>query len=168
MRVEDLWLVSRYSPMQIDGTVYFVIAISLPAGQLRRDKMPEMVTYVDPRTGVEYTRTKEDFMARACHADLDQVQVILDYLRPNAYRACQIMAGHADAIPITMVMKSCPNARGQCLTFKDRELIKKYSAELDPHNPANSIAVGIHLLKEPSATRFIRLSRILGGTIWSI
>lgn len=168
MRAEDPWLVSRYSPMAIDGVVYFVIAVSLPAGKLRRDKSPQMVTYVDPRSGVEYTRTKEDFMERAHYADLDQVQAILDYLKPHAYRAVQVKAGHMDAIPITMVMKSYPDARGQCLTFKDRELIKKFSEGLDPHACYNSIVVGARLLEEHSATRFIRLSRILGGTIWSV
>ena len=168
MRAEDPWLVCRYSPMQIDGAIYFVTAVSLPAGQLRRDKMPQLVTYVDPRTGVEYTRTKEDFMARAHYADLDQVQEILDFLKPHHYRAVQISSGHAGVIPITMVMKSYPDARGQCLTFNDRELIKKFSANLDPHACFNSIVVGARLLEEHSATRFVRLARILGGTIWSV
>jgi len=168
MRQDDPWLVSRYSPITIDGTIYFTIAVGLPAGTLRERKSPRLVTYVDPKTGCEYTREADDMLQRCCFATLDQVQDTLDYLKPHHYRAVQIMAGHKDAIPVTMVIKSFPEARGQGLNIRDRELIRKYSAELDPHDPANSIVVAARLVEEHQATRFIRLSRILGGTIWSV
>lgn len=168
MRAEDPWLVSRYSPMMVDDNIYFVIAVALPSGNLRRNKSPQLVTYIDPRTGVEYTREKDDFMVRAAYANLDQVQDILDYLKPHNYKAVQIMAGHADAIPITMAVRSYPDARGPVLNQTDRALMHKYSAELDPHDPANSIVVAARLLEEPTATKFMRLTNILAKTIWSV
>jgi hypothetical protein len=168
MRAEDPWLVARYSPMMIDDNIYFVIAVGLPSGNLRRNKSPQLVTYVDPRTGAEYTREKEDFMVRAAYATLDQVQNILDYLKPYNYKAVQVMAQHRDAIPITLVVRSYPDARGPVLNYTDRALIHNYGAALDPHDPANSIVVAARLLEEPTATKFMRLTNILAKTIWSV
>lgn len=175
---EDIKRVMRYAPILIDDEVYFVTGITKPAGTLRTGGLGEIVSYINPITGGEYSRLFDNMLDRAKYAPVEMVRGVLEDIRPNTYEVVKL--AFADMPSISLVMRKpvvhslLPMLREQQdviekievgLSAMDEKLIGRISRKIREGNKLGTIVLASRLIASQGSSAFVRLNQLVAESV---